>query len=177
MAYDLKEMTRICSEWVAENGLMEHGGARLKDFCTHFGIDNKTYYNWLENSDFSDAIKKGKNEFKERLEQRLVLSLSKAACGYEFKETKTEYEGKKIKKKIVTVKNVEANVGAGIFLLTNIAPERWSYRQTGTDNKVGGVTLKVEVLKEESVNNIKKLSTLSQKRKMKGDDKIENSEQ
>ena len=104
----------MCSKWVAENGLMEHGGARLKDFCAHFGIDSQTYYRWLENADFADAIKKGKNEFKEKLEQRLVESLSKAACGYEFEETKTEYEGKKVKKKIVTVKNVEANVGAAI---------------------------------------------------------------
>jgi hypothetical protein len=115
MAYNLKEMTEMCSKWVAENGLMEHGGARLKDFCAHFGIDSQTYYRWLENADFADAIKKGKNEFKEKLEQRLVESLSKAACGYEFEETKTEYEGKKVKKKIVTVKNVEANVGAAIF--------------------------------------------------------------
>ena len=116
MAYNLKEMTEMCSKWVAENGLMEHGGARLKDFCAHFGIDSQTYYRWLENADFADAIKKGKNEFKEKLEQRLVESLSKAACGYEFEETKTEYEGKKVKKKIVTVKNVEANVGAPDFI-------------------------------------------------------------
>lgn len=60
MAYNLKEMTEMCSKWVAENGLMEHGGARLKDFCAHFGIDSQTYYRWLENADFADAIKKGK---------------------------------------------------------------------------------------------------------------------
>jgi hypothetical protein len=24
MAYNLKEMTEMCSKWVAENGLMEH---------------------------------------------------------------------------------------------------------------------------------------------------------
>ena len=43
--------------------------------------------------------------------------------------------------------------------------------------KTEGVTLKVEVLKEESVSNIKKLSTLSQKRKMKGEGETEGSEQ
>lgn len=36
MAYNLKEMTEMCSKWVAENGLMEHGGARLKDFLRSF---------------------------------------------------------------------------------------------------------------------------------------------
>ena len=43
--------------------------------------------------------------------------------------------------------------------------------------KTEGVTLKVEVLKEESVSNIKKLSTLSQKRKMKGEGETEDSGQ
>ncbi|MFT0566170.1 hypothetical protein ACMSEC_07780 [Bacteroides faecis] len=75
------------------------------------------------------------------------------------------------------MKNVEANVGAAIFLLTNISPDRWRNKQTGTDVKTEGVTLKVEVLKEESVSNIKKLSTLSQKRKMKGEGETEDSGQ
>lgn len=170
MAYNLEEMTKKCSDWVAENGLIEHGGARLKDFCAHFGIDNKTYYNWLENSDFSDAIKKGQEYFKDKLEQRLVESLAKAACGYEFTETKTEYVGKTVKKKTVTIKNVECNVGAAIFLLTNISPDKWRNRQNNlSEIKTDGVTLKVEVLKEDSVSNIKKLSTVSQKRKKASD--------
>lgn len=165
MAYNLEEMTKRCSDWVAENGLMEHGGARLKDFCAHFGIDNKTYYNWLENSDFSDAIKKGKEYFRDNLEQRLVESLSKAACGYEFKETRTEYEGKKVRKKIVTLKNVECNVGAAIFLLTNISPDRWRNKQNIPDIKAEGVTLNIEVLKEESAKNINNLASVASNRK------------
>ena len=68
------------------------------------------------------------------------------------------------------MKNVEANVGAAIFLLTNISPDRWRNKQTGTDVKTEGVTLKVEVL-------IKKLSTLSQKRKIKGEGETEGSGQ
>ena len=95
MAYNLKEMTEMCSKWVAENGLMEHGGARLKDFCAHFGIDSQTYYRWLENADFADAIKKGKNEFKEKLEQRLVESLSKLLADMNLRKLKPNMKGRK----------------------------------------------------------------------------------
>lgn len=170
MAYNIKEMAKACSDWVAENGLIEHGGARLKDFCAHFGIDSQTYYRWLDKAEFADSIKKAKESFKDNLEQKLVASLSKAACGYEFTETKTEYDGKVIKKKTVTIKNVECNVGAAIFLLTNISPDRWRNKQNNTSEiKTDGVTLKIEVLKEDSVSNIKKLSTVSQKRKKASD--------
>lgn len=165
MAYNLEEMTKKCSDWVAENGLIEHGGARLKDFCAHFGIDSQTYYRWLENADFADAIKKGKEYFRDKLEQRLVESLAKAACGYEFTETKTEYEGKTVRKKTVTLKNVECNVGAAIFLLTNISPDRWRNKQNIPDIKAEGVTLNIEVLKEESVKNISNLASVASKRK------------
>lgn len=122
-----------CANWIRENGLMEYGGAKLKDFCAHFGIDNMTYYRWLENADFSDAIKKAKEDFKNNLERDVVNSLSRLAKGYEYDQTTTEYtdvNGKpQIKKQVKKKIHVEPNVGAGIFLLTNIAPERWKNRQ------------------------------------------------
>ena len=73
------EMIQQCSDWVRENGLMDYGGAKLKDFCKHFGIDAQTYYNWMENSDFSNAIKKAKDGFKNGLERRIVSSMANAA--------------------------------------------------------------------------------------------------
>ena len=100
------EMIQQCSDWVRENGLMEYGGAKLKDFCKRFGIDAQTYYNWMENSDFSNAIKKAKDDFKNGLERRIVSSMANAAIGYEYEQTSTEYyfEGKKKKiKKIVYI--------------------------------------------------------------------------
>ncbi len=55
-----------------------------------------------------------------------------------LRKLKPNMKGRKVKKKIVTVKkNVEANVGAAIFLLTNISPDRWRNKQTGTDVKTG----------------------------------------
>mgnify|MGYP005949858037 CR=1 FL=1 len=59
MAKFNEQIIKECKLWVSENGLMEYGGAKLKDFCSHFNIDSQTYYRWLENADFADAIKKG----------------------------------------------------------------------------------------------------------------------
>ena len=133
MAKFNNEKIQECAEWVRENGLMEYGGAKLKDFCTRFCIDVKTYYRWMENANFANAIKKAKNDFKINLEHDLVVSLAKAAKGYDYEQTTTEWmdaDGKpKIKKQVKKNIHVEPNVGANIFLLTNIAPKRWQNKQ------------------------------------------------
>lgn len=116
-----------------ENGLMEYGGAKLKEFCAYFRIDNKTYYKWMQKSEFSEAIKKAKDDFRNNIEHDIVVSLAKSAKGYEYEEVKTEYQdvnGKpQIKRQTKTKKHVEPNVGAGIFILSNIAPQRWKNKQ------------------------------------------------
>lgn len=137
-------MIRECADWVRLNGLMEYGGARLKDFCTHFSIDVQTYYNWMKKSDFSNAIKKAKKDFKGNIERDIVVSLAKAAKGYDVDEVKTEYQdingSPHIKKQTKTKKHITPNVGAAIFLLTNIAPDRWKNKQN-MDVTTGGEEL------------------------------------
>lgn len=134
-------MITACADWVRENGLIDFGGATLTDFCAHFSFDNQTYYNWMKKLEFSEAIKKAKNDFKNSLEKDLVMSLAKAAKGYDYEQTMTEWtdvNGKpKIKKQVKKNIHVEPNVGANIFLLTNIAPERWKNKQ---DNSVDVTT-------------------------------------
>lgn len=133
MAKYNKEMIRDMSAWVRENGLMDYGGARLKDFCARFGISQETYFQWMKKDEYSECIKKAKEYFKGTLEQDIVQSLANAAKGYEYVQTQTEYKDVGGQPRIVkqTKKNirVEPNIGAGIFLLTNIAPERWKNRQ------------------------------------------------
>ena len=133
MAKYTKEMISACSDWVRENGLMDYGGATLTDFCNAMRIDNKTYYAWINKTEFSEAIKKAKESFRDSLEKDIVKSLAKAAKGYEYEQYTTEYtdvNGKpKIKKQVKKNIRVEPNVGAAVFLLTNIAPERWKNRQ------------------------------------------------
>lgn len=129
-----KRIVNECADWIRTNGLMEYGGAKLKDFLAAFGIDNKTYYGWMRKSEYSEAIKKAKEEFRVNLKDKIVKSLAKSATGYEYMQVSTEYENtasdkprikKQVKKNIV----VDPNVGACIFLLTNLDPEHWKNRQ------------------------------------------------
>lgn len=133
MAKYNKDMVQACADWVRENGLIDYGGATLRDFCRAMGIDDMSYYNWMKRSEFSESIKKAKEAFRESLEKDIVKSLANAAKGYEYTQTTTEYtdvNGKpSIKKQVKKNVRVEPNVGAAIFLLTNLAPERWKNRQ------------------------------------------------
>ena len=151
MAKYSKEMINDCADWVRENGLIDYGGATLRDFCWAMGIDDMSYYNWMKRSEFSEAIKKAKEAFRESLEKDIVQSLANAAKGYEYTQTTTEYtdvNGKpSIKKQVKKNIRVEPNVGAAIFLLTNIAPDRWKNKQ---DNNVKiedeGEPIQIEII-------------------------------
>lgn len=120
-----------CADWVEIHGLMDYGGAMLKDFCEAMDISQELYYQWMEKIEFLEAIRKAKQTFKDSLEKRIVDSLANSALGYEAEEVRSEYSsdlitGKpKLKKQTRTKKHIQPNTGAAIFLLTNITPERW----------------------------------------------------
>lgn len=128
MKYSQELITEM-GQWVAENGLMEYGGAKLSDFLAHFCIDDVTYYNWMRKSEFSEIIKKSKAVFKSGLERDIVKSMAKSAKGYEYVQTTKEYKDAREVKRTTKTVTVEPNVAAGIFLLTNLAPERWQNKQ------------------------------------------------
>lgn len=133
MAKYNKDMVQACADWVRKNGLIDFGGATLTDFCKAMGIDDQTYYRWLDKVEFAEAIKKAKDAFRSTLENDIVKSLANAAKGYEYEQYTTEYtdvNGKpKIKKQVKKNIRVEPNVGAAVFLLTNIASDRWKNKQ------------------------------------------------
>lgn len=133
MAKYNKDMIQACADWVRKNGLIDFGGATLTDFCKAMGIEDQTYYRWLDKVEFVEAIKKAKEAFRSTLENDIVKSLANSAKGYEYEQYTTEYtdvNGKpKIKKQVKKNIRVEPNVGAAIFLLTNIAPDRWKNKQ------------------------------------------------
>lgn len=133
MAKYSKDMVQACTDWVRKNGLIDFGGATLTDFCKAMGIEDQTYYRWLDKVEFVEAIKKAKEEFRSTLEYDIVKSLANSAKGYEYEQYTTEYtdvNGKpKIKKQVKKNIRVEPNVGAAIFLLTNISPYRWKNKQ------------------------------------------------
>lgn len=145
-------------EWISENGLMEHGGAKLYDFIKAIDVNDKTYRRWLdEKPEFKDAIDKGKAEFKSRLTTDLVASLAMVAKGYEREETEKEFKPDpknpekprqtKFKKKTVYY---QPNVGAAIFLLTNLDPEHYQNRQKGD------IVLRTDDEKKLSIDEINK---------------------
>ena len=56
MAKFNEETIQKCVDWVCENGLIDYGGAKLIDFCNVMGIGKSTYYRWMENETFGNAI-------------------------------------------------------------------------------------------------------------------------
>lgn len=130
-------INKIAEEWVSEHGLIEYGGGQLQDFNAHLGINDKTYRRWLdEQPEFKAAIERGRATFKKSLTHQLHETLSMVAAGYEREETETEYRPNpkdpkqptitKMKKKKVFY---QPNVGAAIFLITNLDPEHYQNRQ------------------------------------------------
>lgn len=120
------QLTNDIAQWVSENGLIEAGGASITQLSKHFSISRYIFYKWMgENENFNRAITEAKARFKENLESDIVTSLARIARGYTYTETKTEKQGNKITKKTTRNVEVQPNVGAAIFLLTNIAPDRW----------------------------------------------------
>ncbi|ROS83746.1 hypothetical protein EEK90_06985 [Muribaculaceae bacterium Isolate-036 (Harlan)] len=141
MAKFNQQLVEECEKWVAEKGLMDYGGALLKDFLTHFHIDYKTYKLWLKNKpSFADAISRAKETFKKKLSRDLATTLADAARGgfREEEDETTEYRpnpqnpnqpiiGKMTRSK--RKRFIKPDVGAAIFLLTNLDPDHYQNRQ------------------------------------------------
>lgn len=136
--YNQKFVSEICA-WVSEHGLIDYGGAKLGTFLQAFGIDDKTYYRWMGKDEFKHAINAAKDKFKSTLAQDLAKSLAEVAKGYEYTKKKKhkEYRPNADGSQGRLSKLVEdeekgycpPNVGAAIFLLTNLDPEHYQNRQ------------------------------------------------
>lgn len=138
-------------QWVRVNGLKLHGGATVVALCRHFGISARTFERWQKREDFATAIAEAQQCFSANLEHELVESLARSAKGYKWVRRKTEYTSDKngnpvIKKQTTEDIDVPPNVGAAIFLLTNIAPERWQNKQQQQADIQGSLSLGVNIL-------------------------------
>lgn len=142
-----------CVAWVEVNGLYPQTcGAELKKFLDAMGIDYRTYRRWREKADFAEAIKKANEVFRVSSISPLVNALKKRALGYEIPLEDKYYKGQEVtetdpvtgaKKKYLTGKAVltkqttrtvhyPPDVGAAIFMLTNLDPENWKNRRNDT---------------------------------------------
>lgn len=125
------KMLQRCYEWVCQYGLHpEPHGATIKSFCAAMGIDKKTYFRWSDNATFSTTIKEANTIFCSTLETSLVGSLVAQAKGDKQTKKRTiakpDKHGKlKVKEVIMDEIELPKSTTAAIFLLKNIAPERW----------------------------------------------------
>lgn len=150
-----EELINDITRWVRENGLKDNGGATLISLCRHFGISDRTFQRWMKRKDFAEAINSAKQHFADNLERDLVASLAKSAKGYSYVKRKTEYTSDKngnpvIKRQTTEDVDVQPNVGAAIFLLTNIAPERWQNKIQQQADITGSLALDVKVVNNDT---------------------------
>lgn len=126
-----------CEEWVAERGLIDYGGATLATYLDEMGLDKKTHYRWLKlHDDYAQALTRAKERFKSQLTRSLARSLAEAAQGYDHEETITDYVPNPEDPKKPVIRSMrkrkvhyQPNVGAAIFLLTNLDPDHYQNRQ------------------------------------------------
>lgn len=116
-------------------------GDSQKLACNKVGIGTTAFHEWVnKDAKFAEGIKKAKEDFQATIVGKLEASLWKRAIGYEVTETETEYtsdkDGKpKIKSQKTKIKHIQPDVGALVFALTNVAPEKWVNRQR-VDNTI-----------------------------------------
>lgn len=130
--YNPEIVQKIC-QYIEQGETNEHA-AELA------GVSKQTFYFWLNTKvDFSDAVKKAKEEYRHWLHNDILAdaerSLKVLINGTEYEEIKTEYEqnptnpdAPRIKKQSRTTKKILPNPTAVIFALCNRDPEHWKNR-------------------------------------------------
>lgn len=97
-------------------------GLTEEQIAKRLGIAMSTFSEYkLKYPELMEALKKGREELIEELED----SLYKKALGYDYTETKEEYEGNVLVKKVKMVKHVSPDTAALVFALKNLAPNKW----------------------------------------------------
>lgn len=130
-------LVEFAEQWVSEHGLIDFGGAKLKDFLIALGIEQRAHYRWLKTyPEYTEAIERGREKYKMEHTHTLFKTLMQTAIGGEKEviDETTEYRPNpddENKPKIIRlVKHKHKifqrpDVGAAIFLLTNLDPEHW----------------------------------------------------
>lgn len=97
-------------------------GATDKIIASKLNIALSTFYDYKKKyKEFSDALKRGKNEIDTKVENALL----KRALGYDYDQITYEY-GKETKR---VTKHVLPDTTAQIFWLKNRKPEEWRDKQ------------------------------------------------
>lgn len=104
-------------------------GLTDEQICKNLGIVKDTFYKYKEKyTDFSDALKKG----KEVADIEVENALFKRAIGYKYKEVikeVKEIDGKKSTYIKEVIKEMAGDVAAQIFWLKNRKSSKWKDKQ------------------------------------------------
>lgn len=135
-------MAKYCKKIVEKiTDLIKKDSYTIAEICSISDIHIDTYYDWLrKKSEFSEAIKRAKEEFKQSTMVDCEKSLIKLIKGYDYEEKKTVYvdlkdkdtngnSKPKIKEQVTIRKHVSPSLGAIIHYQTNNDPENWTNRQ------------------------------------------------
>ena len=145
-------------EWITPEGLLKiEGWARdgLTDeqIAANIGIRAGTLYDWKNRfSDFSEALKKG----KEVVDRQVENALLKRALGYTYKETTREPvlnpDTGKVELTITktVTKQVVPDTTAQIFWLKNRKPETWRDKREITTDDNDQVMVFIEAMRNDS---------------------------
>ena len=135
-------------EWESDQRLLDYIGLLAyaypkKEVAARMGIAYKTLLVWERES---ELIRTALSTTKESFCRELEGTLKHRARGYDYEEVKTivlgdvqkgsnVVENQQTVKIEKTKKHREGDVGAAIFLLTNLAPEKWKNRRN-TDTRI-----------------------------------------
>lgn len=129
------------------------GGEFVKKACEIAGIGESTFYRWMqENEEFRERIKTAKKDGELLRIEKLEASIYKRATGYDARDRRSELMPNPnggnpiITRQTLIEKHIPADVGAAIFLLTNLSPEKWKNKlNTEHSGEVGtGLKLVIE---------------------------------
>lgn len=135
----------------------KEGGFTLPKLAKLFGVVTSTVSLWIKtHPTFSDAVKKGRDEFNVSTAEDCLLKRLK---GYSYNETTkeakttTDSDGKVTTELVVTKvvkKSVAPDTTAQIFFLKNRDPKRWRDKQEVEHS--GGVTVQRVMFGEDGTN-------------------------
>lgn len=135
-----KQKIKECAAWVEEHGwyLDTPIGASQKEFCKAMCISADILKIWEKKSEFSEAIAQARTAFRKKCVGIAYNSLLKRVQGYDVPLTSEEAirdNGGKLVTKSASrrMKHIPPDVGAIIFMLTNMDPDNWKNRRDGKE--------------------------------------------
>jgi len=128
-------------EWATQEQLkrLEHWarqGLRDIDIAKRIGISKVTFYNWKKKyPEFAEAIKKGKDEYDDKVEETLYNLTQGYYVDEEVVEIREDATGNKILHHKKTKRYIPPSVTAIIYWLQNRRGDVWKTRASEHQNK------------------------------------------